>query len=308
MNGYAYYTVSNWSTNRLGKYTIKIFTIFEFPNKSTKTDTMSTDVSRLAQALLQHAPFAEAVAALWSGQPISVEGMTGSSCALAVAALFPYGSGSMIVVTPNADTAEQIADDLMLFLEPEYRLNVLRFPPMTRHDYESETALAIADGSFGERINVLKRLVNRTDQRFVLAVSMEALLHPVLPPVQLKERTQTLAVNSRVDLEALRRFLIAGGYHSMTAVDLPGEFAVRGYILDLFAPDWEQPVRLEFFNDEIESIRRFDLTTQRSLEKITEIDITLLQPYECAGASLLDYFPQSTPIVLVEPASEGKKT
>jgi transcription-repair coupling factor (superfamily II helicase) len=78
---------------------------------------------------------------------------------------------------------------------------------------------------------------------------------------------------------------------------------VRGYILDVFAPDWDQPVRIEFFSDEIESIRRFDLQTQRSLEKLTEIDLTRLQPYECVGASLLDYFSPDVPIVLVEPAA-----
>ena len=213
----------------------------------------------------------------------------------------------MIVITPNNDSAEQIADDIALFLAPEYRLNgnenVLYFPPMTDHDQESESALAIADEAFGERISVLKRLLNPAEHRFVFVVSMPALLQPVPPSAFLKERTQTLAVNSRVDLESLRRFLVEGGYHSMPAVDLPGEFAVRGYILDLFAPDWEQPVRIEFFNDEIESIRRFDLNTQRSLKKMTAIDLTRIHPYECAGASLLDYFSPSTPIVLVEPAA-----
>lgn len=264
------------------------------------------------RTLAQEAAFSGAVSALWSGQSISAEGIAGSSCALAAAALFQYGNGTMILVTPTVDSAEQIADDITLFLEPEDSLhnagvngnkNVLYFPPMPQHDQESESVLAIADESFGERVNVLKRLVSHSEHRFVLVVSMPALLQPVPPPALIKERTQTLAVNSRVDLESLRRFLVEGGYHSTTAVDLPGEFAVRGYILDLFAPDWEQPVRIEFFNDEIESIRRFDISTQRSLEKMTAIDLTLLQPYECTGASLLDYFSSSTPIVLVEPAA-----
>ena len=261
---------------------------------------MVDDVDSFVQTLIQERAFSVAATALWNGKPISIEGIVGSSCALTGAALFQCGTSSMILVAPNADAADQIAEDLTLFLPPEYRLNVLLFPPMTQHDDESESALAIADESFGERVNILKRLVNAGGQRLVCVVSMPALLQPVPPPERLKERTQTLSVNSRVDLEALRRFLVEGGYHSTTAVDLPGEFAVRGYILDLFAPDWEQPVRIEFFNDEIESIRRFDLTTQRSLEKISEIDLTRLQPHECAGACLLDYVSPSTPIVLLE--------
>ena len=262
------------------------------------------------QTLLQDTSFSAAATALWNGQSISTEGIVGGSCALAVAALFQQGNGTMLLITPSADFAERIAEDVALFLEepkrePEHRLNenrVLLFPPMTQREDMSESALAIADEPFGERINVLKRLANCAEGQFIVAASMSALLQPVPPPKLLNERTQTLTVNSRVDLELLRRFLVEGGYHSTSAIDLPGEFAVRGYILDLFAPDWEQPVRIEFFNDEIESIRRFDLTTQRSLEKITEIDLTRLQPYECAGASLLDYFSPSTPIILVEPA------
>jgi len=271
---------------------------------------MSTDVNAFVRSLVQERHFSESAAALWSGKSISVEGIVGGSAALAAAALFQCGNGSMILVTPTADAAEQIAEDAALFLLPsaqsEHRQNddaVLLFPPMERRDHESETALAIADASFGERVNVLKQLISQPERRWFVVVSMPALLQPVPPPMLFKERTQTLAVNSRVDLEAFRRFLIEGGYHSTTAVDLPGEFAVRGYILDLYAPDWELPVRIEFFNDEIESIRRFDLATQRSLEKMTEIDLTRIQPYESTGASLLDYFSSSVPIVLIEPAA-----
>jgi len=272
---------------------------------------MNTNVNPFVQTLIQDMHFSEAATALWSGKPISVEGIAGSSCALAAAALFQQGNGSMILIAPNADSAEQIAEDVILFLLPSavWHLpsnNVLLFPPVEQRDYESESALesalAIADEAFGERVNVLKRLVNQREHRYIVVVSMPALLQSVPPPALLKERTQMLAVNSRVDLESLHRSLVEGGYHSTTAVELPGEFALREYILDLFAPDWDQPVRIEFSNDKIESIRRFDLTTQRSLEKISEIDLTRLQPYECAGASLLDYFPSSTPIVLVEPA------
>ena len=252
---------------------------------------------------MQNERFVESGTALWSGMPISASDFVGGSCALAASALFQQGRGSMLLVTPTAEMAEQVAEDLTLFLAPEYLPSVLLFPPMEQHESESESALAIAEDSFGERVNVLKRLVTSAEDRSLVVVSMPALLQPVPPPLLLKDRTQTLAVNSRVDVESLRRYLVEGGYHSTTAVDLPGEFAVRGYILDVYAPDWDQPVRIEFFDDEIESIRRFDLQTQRSLEKLKEIDLTRLQPYECVGASLLDYFSPDVPIVLVEPAA-----
>ena len=270
-----------------------------YPLQVGRFSEQSMSINPFVQTFMQNERFVESGAALWSGMPVSASGFVGGSCALAAAALFQQGRGSMVIVTPTTDTAEQVAEDLTLFLAPEH--HVLLFPPMEQH--ESESALAIAEGSFGERVYVLKQLVTSAGNRFLVVVSMPALLQPVPPPPLLNERTQTLAVNSRVDLESLRRFLVEGGYHSTTAVDLPGEFAVRGYILDVFAPDWDQPVRIEFFSDEIESIRRFDLQTQRSLEKLSEIDLTQLQPYECVGASLLDYFSPDIPIVLVEPAA-----
>ena len=272
---------------------------------------MGTDTSSFVRALVPDAAFREAAFArcglykaaanLWNGESISVEGIAGGSCALAIAALLQHGDRSMLVITPDADSAEQVADDITLFMTPEDRIHLSLFPPATQHDYESESALAIADESFGNRIGILKQLISRVNERFVIVVSMPALLQSVPPPALLKERTQTLAVNCRVDIESLRRSLVEGGYHATSAIDLPGEFALRGYILDIFAPDWEQPIRIELFNDEIESIRRFDLTTQRSLERIPEIDLTRLQPYECVGASLLDYVSSSLPIVLLEP-------
>lgn len=198
---------------------------------------MTTILHQIPQTLIresiQESIFSEAASALWGGKSISVEGIVGSSTALAIVALFQHGNGTIVVITPNADSAEQIAEDITLFLEPENRQNVFLVPPMVQHDHESETALAIADEAFGERLNILKRLADSTDSRFVVVVSMPALLQPAPPPALLMERTQMLTVNSCVDLQALCR----------------------------------------------------------------------LQPNECIGASLLDYFSSSTPIVLVEPAA-----
>jgi hypothetical protein len=76
---------------------------------------MDTDPHPFVRSLLQEAAFSEAATALWSGQPISVEGVAGGSCALAAAALMQQGYGSMILVAPNVDSAEQIAEDMVLF-------------------------------------------------------------------------------------------------------------------------------------------------------------------------------------------------
>ena len=126
---------------------------------------MSTSVNPFVRSLIQDVHFSESAAALWNGKPISVEGIAGSSCALATAALFQHGDGSMIAITPDADSAEKIAEDITLFLLPSN--NVLLFTPMEQRDYESESALAIADEAFGERVSVLKQLANQNESRYI---------------------------------------------------------------------------------------------------------------------------------------------
>ena len=81
----------------------------------------------------------------------------------------------------------------------------------------------------------------------------------------LDRQTRSLRVGDSVAVEELTNWLVESGLVNTPAVDLPGEFSVRGGIVDIFAPDWDWPVRVEFFGDEIESIRRFDISSQRSL-------------------------------------------
>jgi transcription-repair coupling factor (superfamily II helicase) len=293
---------------------------------------MSNGVPPFSQFLLNNTAFAEAVSELWNGKSISVDGVVGSSCALAVAAVAQRGKKPVLIIVPTQDDAEKIVNDLDLFSPAT---NNLLFPALEnklwisetekveniekaeKSENEEENILALADNLFGQRIRVLKELTtnrkktkNATTNKIknatkneetIIVATFFALQQPVPPEKLLRERTQTLRVGNQVDLEKLRRYLVEGGFHNTSAVDLPGEFAVRGYILDLFAPDWEQPVRVEFFDDEIESIRRFDIATQRSLENVQEIELTRLLPNEAVGASLLDYLPPQSPIILLEP-------
>ena len=84
-------------------------------------------------------------------------------------------------------------------------------------------------------------------------------------------------------------------------MELPGEFSVRGGIVDIFAPDWDGPVRVEFFGDEIESIRRFEISSQRSLESLDAVDVTIVGPAAADRAHLADYLPPQSWFLLLEP-------
>ncbi|MDQ3699946.1 MAG: transcription-repair coupling factor, partial [Chloroflexota bacterium] len=106
------------------------------------------------------------------------------------------------------------------------------------------------------------------DQRalpFVIVTSMQALLSMIAPPTEFGGRVLSLRAGARHDMDALIHQLAASGYERVGLVETPGSFSQRGGIVDIFPPLAESPVRLEFFGDEVESIRTFDPATQRSI-------------------------------------------
>ncbi len=114
-------------------------------------------------------------------------------------------------------------------------------------------------------------------------------------------QTRSIRVGERTGVEELARWLTENEFHRTTAVELPGEFAVRGGLLDIFAPDWFDPVRVEFFGDEIDSLRRFDVSGQRSLARLESVDLTMLNPTVRHEAHLADHLPAGSWFLLIEP-------
>jgi transcription-repair coupling factor (superfamily II helicase) len=135
---------------------------------------------------------------------------------------------------------------------------------------------------------------------------MAAVVQPVPPRDDLATSGRRLKVGDALDPDEFGRWLVENGYKRVEAVEFPGEFGRRGGICDLFPPDAADPVRLEFFGDEIESIRAFSAQTQRSLETKTEIVIlgveegTQARGRQSTGF-VADYLPERAVIALVEP-------
>ncbi len=125
----------------------------------------------------------------------------------------------------------------------------------------------------------------------ILVTSIQSLLQPVPGREALAAATREIRVGGQVDEQELAQWLAERGGHATTAVELPGEFSLRGGILDIFAPDAEDPVRIELFGDEVESIRRFDVATQRSLETLESVSVTMLEPSASDRAHFTSYLP-----------------
>ena len=245
--------------------------------------------------------FAEVVAELLAGHAATLDGVWGSSCALVAATLAGHAPASLVLVCPHIDQIDEHIDDLRLFhpATPE------RFPAWET----SVDERVIHDEVFGDRVRLLK-LLESSDPPKLLVTSIQSLLQPVPDHQSLAAHTRTLRAGRELDIDALARWLVECGFHNTSAVELPGEFSVRGGIIDIFAPDWFDPVRIELFGDEIESIRRFEVASQRSLATLDAVDVTMLDPNGRHQAHLADYLPPKTWFLLIEPGDleeEGRQ-
>ena len=135
----------------------------------------------------------------------------------------------------------------------------------------------------------------------LVVASIQSLVQPVPSRETLHRQTRTLHVGQAVALAELTSWLAENGLASTPAVELPGEFSIRGGIVDVFAPDWDGPVRIEFFGDEIESIRRFEISSQRSLQSLASVDVTIVGAGLADRAHLADYLPPQSWFLLLDP-------
>jgi len=260
----------------------------------------------LVDAIEQQEDFRAAVAALAKGGAATFDGVWGAARALLTAALTRHAPGTLLVTVPSPDDADRLLDDLALFGVE----NVQRFPAWQAESGERQ----IQDDTHGERLRTLKRLLGQTaslsaaagppatSARGLILASIQSLLQPTPPRALIAASSRPLRVGERVDVDELLRWLAEHKFHAASAVELPGEFSARGGILDVFAPDWEAPVRIELFDDEIESLRRFDVASQRSLEALREVELTVLAPVAKSDGHLADFLPDDTWVLQVDPA------
>jgi transcription-repair coupling factor (superfamily II helicase) len=260
---------------------------------TTGANTASGRLFELVGRLERQEGFAEVVESLKAGHAATLDGVWGSSCALVAAVLAAHAPATLVAICPLVDQVDELIDDLALFspLTPE------RFPAWERPPGEQ----VIHDEVFGDRVRLLKLLQGAKPPK-VLVTSIQSLLQPVPQRESLARQTRVLRIGEELSVAGLSQWLVENGFHNTTAVELPGEFSVRGGIVDIFAPDWYDPVRIELFGDEIESIRRFEVSTQRSLATLEHVEVTFLPPTFGDRGHLSNYLPPGSWFLLIEPA------
>ncbi|NIA08173.1 MAG: DEAD/DEAH box helicase, partial [Actinobacteria bacterium] len=162
-----------------------------------------------------------------------------------------------------------------------------------------------SDEILGQRLRLCRDLLGQPSFAGIISTSGLALIQPLPSPSALKSDSRRLICSQTQDRDELLAWLVAAGYDRVDMVETPGDFAVRGGVVDVFITGWRTPARIEFVGDTIESIRSIDLDTQRSSGQLDELE---LSGAGCSGlntaeqsACLFDYLPPETIIVWNEP-------
>ena len=219
----------------------------------------------LDNILSSYAEYNDLVGSLKQAQTtVSVTGLGESANAHFIYSLQNDLNKSALVITYTDYDAKRLYDDISFFAKDK----VLYYPSKEYIFYD----IAAADrANMHDRLNVLKKI--NSDGNFIVVASLDAVLQYTIDKKTFVQNTIDISLGKTVELEKLQNDLVIMGYVREDMVEGRGQFSVRGGILDIYPPDAENPFRIEFFDDETDSIREFDIMTQRSIVKIEHIKI-----------------------------------
>jgi transcription-repair coupling factor (superfamily II helicase) len=219
---------------------------------------------------------------------VRAAGLTGAARGLVVAAFHESGPRPTLVIVGGQADVPRWTGNLRFFGAP-----ALDFPLRAPHLLQLHRHRE-ADA---ERSLVYERMLS--GEPIVVVTTPAALTEPLLSSDEFRTRTVRLNVGDRLDRELLLEALDGAGYERVETVVEVGQWSVRGGIVDVFSPLWTSPARIELFGDEVESIRLFDPTSQRSTRALEELRVL---PIGGEGAAtLLDLLPREAPVVLDDP-------
>lgn len=238
---------------------------------------------------------------LRDGNHLLCSNLTGSSKAFIVEEVFRQKGGQHLVICSDRETAAYFYNDLeSAFGEREMdysKKQILFYPTSYKRPYEPEKA----DNTYIlSRTEVLQR-VNTSERRTVIVSYPEALSEKVFTRKLLDKNSFKIKVGDNINLDDLIEKLYEFNFENVDFVVEPGQFAIRGGLIDVFSFANDNPYRIEFFGDEVDSIRSFDIANQLSIEKLNNI---VLVPNMQEKAfieereSILQYLPNTTAIWL----------
>lgn len=194
--------------------------------------------------------------------PIFLHGLTDESKSHIYETIFHYTKKNLVIICENEKKAKLICDDINSFVE-----DTCMYFPSTEINYYNIKNLE--KNNEIKRLEVLIRLIN--GEKFIITTSLDGLRNKLTPKVIFKNKSFKIDIDSEIDLRKIKESFIELNYDFSKLVESKGEFSIRGSIIDFWPIEYDNPIRIELFDTEIDSIRFFDKDTQRSLENIDEI-------------------------------------
>lgn len=197
--------------------------------------------------------------------PISLYGLSEENMGHISFGINKHGGKQILLITENEVRAKKIYEDLKTFNSEKVEL----FPSRELVLYDID---AYSHETTNERIRILNRLLNEKD--LIVVTHIEAVLSKIMSYEIFKKYKSIFRYGETIDLDKVIKNFIVQGYERVSMVEGKGQFSIRGGIIDFFPPINENPYRIELFDDEIDSIRTFDIKNQRSIEMMEEAYIS----------------------------------
>ncbi|TXI67596.1 MAG: transcription-repair coupling factor [Flavobacterium sp.] len=227
-------------------------------------------------------------------QKSQMTGLVGSSLSFVAHSLFKKSELPFLILFSNKEEAAYYLNDLEQLINAE---DVLFYPSSYQRPYQIEET---DNANVLLRAEVLNRINSRKKPAIIVSYA-EAIFEKVVTRKELEKNTLKLSVGDNLSIDFINETLFEYNFKRVDFVTEPGEFSVRGGIIDVFSFSNDNPYRIEFFGNEVDSIRSFDVETQLSVEKLKKISIIpnvenkLLQENR---ESFLDYINEKTVLVI----------
>lgn len=197
---------------------------------------------------------------------ITIPNLAGSSLSFLITSVFQKAEKPLLLIFDDKEKAAYYLNDLEQLLGED---NLLFFPGSYRRPYQIEET---DNANILLRTEVLNRINSRRKPAIIVTYP-DALFEQVITKSELESNTLKLHNGDALSLDFVNEVLFEYQFNKVDFVSEPGEFAVRGGIIDVFSYSNEEPYRIEFFGDEVASIRTFDVETQLSLDKVSRISV-----------------------------------
>ena len=247
-------------------------------------------ITTLYEKIVRKSQFSQLISG--ENQQIQFTNLIGSSLSFFISSCFKQVDKPFLLIFNEKEEAAYYLNDFEALLGEK---DVLFYPGSYRRPYQIEET---DNANVLLRSEVLNRINSRRKPALIISYA-DALFEKVVTKAELNRNTLKISINDTLSLDFINEVLFEYNFNRVNFVTEPGEFSVRGGIIDVFSFSHDEPYRIEFFGDEVDSIRTFDVETQLSIEKLNRISImpnienkTLQEKRE----SFLKYIPSKTVI------------